>query len=50
MITISGTGMIVLLAIGYLGVNTIVKSTPIIAKKAVKKIKKTLEEKNRNKE
>lgn len=44
MITINGTGIIVLLAVGYLGVNSIVKGTPVVAKKVINKLRTTLNE------
>lgn len=50
MVTITGTGVAVLLAVGYFGVNAIVKGAPIMARKVMKKIKKSLEEKNPNEE
>lgn len=50
MITITGTGVALLLAVGYFGVNAIVKGTPVVAKKVMEKIKKSLEEKNSNEE
>jgi len=48
MITINGTGVAILLAVGYFGVNAIVKGAPVVAKKVVKRIRKSLEEKIQN--
>lgn len=50
MITINGTGVAILLAVGYFGVNAIAKGAPVVAKKVVKRIRKSLEEKIQNNE
>lgn len=44
MFTLNGTGIVILLAVGYFGVNAIVKETKTGVKKAVDKIQKDLEE------